>query len=129
VKNFIVYDTSGIILRTGTCTESDFSLQAGENETVIEGNADDATQLIVNGEVTAKSEPSDAEKNAAVLEELRGIRNRALAWCDWTQFNDSPLNDSEKAEWQLYRQKLRNLPEDYASITGLDQVSFPAEPG
>ena len=116
-------------MRTGTCTESDFFLQAGENETVIEGKADDATQLIVNGEISAKSDPLNAEKNAATLKELRAIRNRTLAWCDWTQFNDSPLTDSEKAEWQLYRQKLRNLPEDYASITGLDQVSFPAEPG
>lgn len=128
MKNFIVYDTSGNILRTGTCTESDFSLQAGENEAVIEGNADDATQLIVNGEVSAKSEPSNAEKNVAALEELRSIRNRTLAWCDWTQSGDSPLTAEKKSEWQLYRQQLRNLPNDYSGITGLDQVSFPAEP-
>jgi hypothetical protein len=128
VKNFIVYDTSGTILRTGTCTESDFSLQAGENETVIEGNADDATQLIVNGEVTAKSEPSDAEKNAAVMEELRRIRNKALAWCDWTQFADSPLNDSLKAQWVTYRSSLRDVPATNANVTSMEDVVWPTKP-
>ena len=128
MKNFIVYDTSGAILRTGTCTESDFFLQAGENETVIEGNADDATQLIVNGEVTAKSEPSDAEKNAAVMEELRAIRDRTLAWCDWTQFNDSPLTDSEKAEWATYRSALRDFPSTNANVTSMEDVVWPTKP-
>jgi len=128
VKHFIVYDSDGIILRTGTCVDGDVSLQAGSGEFVMEGTADDATQMIVNGEVVSKSEPTNAEKNAAALEELRVKRDSALQWCDWTQVPDSPLSSEQRSEWQMYRQQLRDLPNDYATITSLEQVNFPTAP-
>ena len=128
MKHFIVYDSDGIILRTGTCVDGDVSLQAGSGEFVMEGTADDATQMIVNGEVVSKSEPTNAEKNAAALEELRVKRDSALQWCDWTQVPDSPLSSEQRSEWQMYRQQLRDLPNDYATITSLEQVNFPTAP-
>ena len=42
---------------------------------------------------------------------FRQVRNEKLNQTDWTQANDSPLSDSKKAEWQTYRQKLRDLPQ------------------
>lgn len=54
MKNFIVYIANGTIQRTGTCSDDDFTLQAGLNELVIEGEANDATQMIVNGLVVNK---------------------------------------------------------------------------
>ena len=128
MKNFIVYDSEGKILRTGTCAAGDVSLQAGSGEFVMEGTADDAIQMIVNGEVVSKPEPTNAEKNVAALEELREMRNSALQWCDWTQVPDSPLSSEQRSEWQMYRQQLRDLPNDYATITSLEQVNFPTAP-
>lgn len=60
--------------------------------------------------------------------ELRLIRNRLLAQCDWTQAADSPLSDSKKAEWATYRQKLRDLPETYSGETDLLKIVFPTPP-
>lgn len=53
----------------------------------------------------------ELEESRDYWEELRGIRNHYLFNSDWTQFTDSPLLDDKKLEWQLYRQKLRELPE------------------
>jgi len=60
--------------------------------------------------------------------EMRLIRDRLLAQCDWTQAADSPLSDSKKAEWATYRQALRDLPASYASENDLTNVEFPDIP-
>jgi len=44
--------------------------------------------------------------------ELRNMRNYKLSVCDWTQGNDSPITEAKKQEWALYRQKLRDLPDN-----------------
>lgn len=54
MKNFIIYVANGDIKRTGTCSDDDFSLQAGLNELIMEGEANDATQIIVDGIVVVK---------------------------------------------------------------------------
>lgn len=64
---------------------------------------------------------SDEERIASV----RSARNQALDDSDWTQFADSPLTDAKKAEWQTYRQQLRDLP---TSNTNPFDIDFPAEP-
>ena len=43
---------------------------------------------------------------------LRVERNALLDSSDWTQYNDSPLTNEVKAEWAVYRQSLRDLPEN-----------------
>ena len=40
---------------------------------------------------------------------LRQMRNVLLRESDWTQFTDSPLSESKKNEWKIYRQTLRDL--------------------
>ena len=37
MKNYIVYNDAGKILRTGVCPDTDFLAQAHENELVMEG--------------------------------------------------------------------------------------------
>lgn len=54
MKNFIIYSADGNIKRTGTCSDADFSSQAGLNELIMEGEANDATQIIANGQIVAK---------------------------------------------------------------------------
>lgn len=44
--------------------------------------------------------------------ELRSKRDQLLSNCDWTQSPDSPLSDAKKEEWRIYRQALRDLPDN-----------------
>ena len=53
-------------------------------------------------------------------------RNTLLTASDWTVGVDSPLSDSKKAEWQAYRQILRDF--DYASITQDFGIVWPTQP-
>ena len=50
-------------------------------------------------------------------EHQRMRRDSILKATDWTVLPDSPLSNSKKAEWQTFRQALRDIP---------DQAGFPA---
>ncbi len=41
---------------------------------------------------------------------VRFERNSKLAECDWTQLNDTPLDNTTKIQWTAYRQALRDIP-------------------
>ena len=60
--------------------------------------------------------------------ELKRMREAMLTGTDWTQIPDSPLNDSQKSAWAIYRQQLRDLPEQYENETDINNVVFPAPP-
>lgn len=60
MKNYIIYNVSGKILRTGTCSNADFEKQVGMGEFVMEGKANDSTQKIVGNEVVNKT-PEEVE--------------------------------------------------------------------
>jgi len=69
------------------------------------------------------------------MEALRIHRNWLLKDSDWTQFNDSPLSTSKKAEWATYRQALRDItktakPKLAGTSETLDMssVTFPEKP-
>ena len=74
MKNFIVYDSNGNILRTGQCPDSMVSIQANtQMETVIEGIADDRMQKIVNGKVVDRPPeeiPPDTQIMNPILEKI-----------------------------------------------------------
>jgi hypothetical protein len=128
MKQFIVHDAAGSILRTGSCSDDDLVLQAGNGEVVVEGVADDATQRFSGGVLVTKPEPTDVEKSASSMIELKVLRQSLLADSDWTQTTDSPLTAEQRSEWQMYRQALRDLPADYSYVTSLEQVTFPTAP-
>ena len=76
---------------------------------------DEDAQTVTNDQAQA-----DADALASSWVSLRTERNALLASSDWTQYNDSPLDDEAKAEWATYRQELRDLPastEDPANPT------------
>jgi len=55
--------------------------------------------------------------------EVKLSRNRFLAASDW---RDLPsYAGSDQAAWRTYRQKLRDLPQDY---TDVEDIVFPTEP-
>lgn len=54
-----------------------------------------------------------AEIDASVEAAFTGIRaqrNALLTACDWTQVDDTPLTNTEKQAWAVYRQALRDFP-------------------
>ena len=125
MKNYIVYNSDGDILRVGICSnDNDFSLQAGEGEFVLEGTANDVTQKIVDGQIVNKTQSVDT---SALASEVREERKIILDWCDWTQSPDSPLSDSKKAEWATFRQALRDLP-SHSNWPNLQEADWPDEP-
>ena len=54
---------------------------------------------------------------------LREVRNQLLAETDWTQNRDVTL--ANDADWQTYRQALRDITDTY---TSLDDVVWPEKP-
>lgn len=118
MKNFIVYDKLGKILRIGSCQENDFYFQ-GEN--VIEGVANDATQYIENQQiVNMPPKPNgaayfDYTTKQWVLDypteenEVKAKRDALLYQSDWTQIPNNPLTPEKQQEWAVYRQQLRDV--------------------
>lgn len=130
MKSYIVYDSDGIIVRTGVCSQHDLHLQAIDGQFVIEGEADDASKMIVDGKIVDKPETiyTEAELNNQVLKSIRATRRNKLTESDWTQFADSPLTDTKKAEWATYRQALRDLPQEYPNAISNDDIIWPTKP-
>jgi len=57
--------------------------------------------------------PYTAEEKAEIQNQkaaaIRRERNAKLAECDWTQLNDTPLDNTAKVAWTTYRQSLRDI--------------------
>lgn len=64
-------------------------------------------------------------KNKSIFDVARLRRNEALSASDWTQLPNSPLSDEKKAEWEAYREALRNYP---TLLESNINAEFPAEP-
>tara|TARA_R110000824_G_scaffold370316_1_gene559890 strand:- start:495 stop:935 length:441 start_codon:yes stop_codon:yes gene_type:complete len=90
-----------------------------------------------NGWQTKESRPNDfylwesggwSFKPNVFWAAVRCEREYLIGASDWTQFADSPLTATEKAEWATYRQALRDVPETYAAATSLDDIIWPTKP-
>jgi len=57
MKQFVVYNQEGRILRSGSCQDSTFELQAQEGEFVMEGQANDVTQKFVFDGIDGYGQP------------------------------------------------------------------------
>ena len=73
-----------------------------DNITWLEG-----TTPIAKDDIEAKM-TALASSNA--MKELRFERTIRLVESDWTRLDDVGLSTSKKAEWEAYRQALRDLP-------------------
>lgn len=128
INRAIVDNETGIIIGTGICQECDFNLvPEGTTAYVNTGNWRDDTHKLVNGEFVEIVPTADE-----ILQEgwfsVRTIRDGRLKQSDWTQVPDSPLSAEKRSEWQMYRQKLRDLPADYAHVTAIEDVVWPTAP-
>jgi hypothetical protein len=68
IKNFIIYNQSGQILRTGTCPANMMNIQHGPDEFILEGIADDSKYYIKNGIITEHPEEVIAAKKSQDLQ-------------------------------------------------------------
>lgn len=70
--------------------------------------------------------PEDVE---LLIQDLLWIRLCELKGSDWTQLPDAPLDEAWKEEWRIYRQALRDLPENLPDTHGeILEVVFPEKP-
>jgi len=124
----IVEDSTGNIMSTGVCLQEDFNVVA-EGCTAYEntGNWGDATHRLVDGEFVEITQ-TDAEALAEMWAVVRMRRDYLLMRSDWTQASDSPLAAEQRTAWQLYRQDLRDITENFAHIITLQDVTFPTAP-
>lgn len=58
-------------------------------------------------------------------EYIRSRRDQKLSSTDWTQVTDVQISGSKVTEFQTYRQDLRDVPQDFATPSG---VIWPTEP-
>jgi hypothetical protein len=124
----IVEDSTGNIMSTGVCLEEDFNVvPAGCTAYENTGNWGDSTHKFVDGEFVEITR-TDEEALADMWVVVRMRRDYLLMRSDWTQTTDSPLTADQRTAWQLYRQNLRDLAEDFSHITALGDVTFPTAP-
>jgi hypothetical protein len=56
---------------------------------------------------------------------LRHVRDLLMGLTDYTQAADSPLSETQRAAWAVYRQALRDLPSVYS---GEGPIPWPVAP-
>lgn len=64
----------------------------------------------------------------ALMKSLREQRDYKLADSDWRLMPDSPMNAEQRESWATYRQALRDVPDNNATIQALDEVVWPSPP-
>jgi len=57
---------------------------------------------------------------------MRWQRDAWLAASDWTQTLDAPLTDEQRAAWAVYRQALRDAPDNWEPAPTWDAPDPPA---
>lgn len=60
--------------------------------------------------------------------DVRNQRDTKLYVCDWTQLPDAPISQELKEQWAVYRQALRDVPENLQGITSINEVPWPTPP-
>jgi len=88
------------------------------------------------GELVKVVQLNQSKKDARIAAELatnievqwtqmRNQRNKLLLESDFTQLIDSPLTEEERDLWVIYRQELRDLPEN---ILDIENIEWPIKP-
>jgi glucose dehydrogenase len=123
--NAVIYDTStGKVVSKLTVPDLDclaLNIQDSQDYIISDWSGDLSLATVVDGEVVEGSPTNQTESIA------RGMRDSLLSSSDWTQIPDSPLTETKKAEWQVYRQELRDLFNDF-TYTNIEDVVWPTQP-
>jgi Phage tail assembly chaperone protein len=100
---FIPFDSNGFL--TGTALEEAMQKMYPWNNGISEQianftNGSDIEKLVISTQIPSPT-----------IESVRVERNGLLFQSDWTQLNDAPFTNEQKTEWAIYRQALRDVPE------------------
>jgi len=68
----------------------------------------------------------DGDTPEAFQRAMRWQRDAWLAASDWTQTLDAPLTDEQRAAWAVYRQALRDAPDNWEPAPTWDAPDPPA---
>jgi hypothetical protein len=77
-----------------------------------ENKRQEALDNIEKRRIEEEKKQEEEENNKDYLQLLKNIRNQFLMQSDWTQLPDVQLTEEQKESWRIYRQKLRDLPEN-----------------
>lgn len=88
----------------------------GEGWYLLEEDIEGKLFKLVAGKVVALTQAQKDEYEKDLLTSsaylrLRTERDMLLVQSDWTQLSNSNLTEEKAAEWETYRQALRDLPE------------------
>jgi hypothetical protein len=82
---------------------------------VVPNEMDPDCVVVVDNEGILEAQEDQAlldAKEERQWEALRKERDKRLAESDWTQIMDSPLSTEARDAWIIYRQELRDIPEN-----------------
>lgn len=91
----------------------------------LDGYIDNASKKQVNLDTMQIEDRPPFQPN--VSDYIRSKRANLLRNSDWTQMPDSPLSAAKKAEWAVYRQALRDMP-DTQVVNSVDEIVWPVRP-
>jgi len=86
---------------------------------------------VVNGEYIELTPAEEAELEAMAesadldMSMVRADRDARLAGSDWTQIGDASLGVHTAADWRVYRQELKDIPQTYTRVS---EVVWPETP-
>ena len=92
----------------------------------IEGNI---FKLVDGKPVPMEQEEKESYFNrlleTSILASMRQERNKRLVESDWTQLGLGNLTDEKRAEWEVYRQALRDM---FVGVVDFTKIEFPKAP-
>lgn len=123
--DYSIYNSDGSFHMSVTCSEESLAPMIPHGGYSVEGKQS-ILSTCVGGTLSTPSETEiNNYNNEIAFADLRTKRNILLTESDWTQSPDSPLSDSKKAQWALYRQTLRDLP---SNTSDPSNPNFPDKP-
>lgn len=120
--------TTGEILSCAQILDSEIEANKPEGAVVFYGRANGKTHKIIDGLLVEKEPEPEPVIVINIEVEMRRHRNSLLRATDWTQMPDAPLTEQQRTAWAIYRQSLRDVPQNNANVASLDEVQWPSKP-
>jgi hypothetical protein len=108
IEYYIYEVSSGRIVQVGLSEPSFLQSFDKDGLCIKQGCANLTDYFVADGELKKKDEKALIKiRESQLIEDIKFRRREELKDSDWTQLSDAPV---DKAMWESYRQKLRDLP-------------------
>lgn len=127
MRIFTIYDVAtGEIKRRISTSQEGILINVFDGEDYIEGEYSDETYIVVNGVAQQKPKSElDAIATERATAQMKMRRDMLLNASDFTQVPDAPFTSEQQQAWRVYRQALRDLPDN---ISDIFNIAWPVEP-